>query len=80
MLNRNNIVEEEDIRAWHALAASIAEDHKPGIVGENVKKCWMTGLSDNLTHKRRSEEGDGDDEIDDGAKTYYTSTLSKTCD
>jgi len=40
-LYQEDIVEEDDIRAWHGLAQSKAE--KPGVDTDNLKKCWMIG-------------------------------------
>ncbi|KIL69661.1 hypothetical protein M378DRAFT_184070 [Amanita muscaria Koide BX008] len=39
-LYQSDIVEEDDIRAWHALPASKGEGHR---AEENLKKCWMIG-------------------------------------
>lgn len=60
---QNDIVEEEDIQAWHALPASRAEDHKSGIVAENMKKCWMIGS--HMIQQLGDQETDSEeDEID----------------
>jgi translation initiation factor eIF-2B subunit epsilon len=67
-LYQNDIVEEEDIRAWHALPVSRAEDHKPGVMAENMKKCWMIGshmIQQLDAQETDSEEGDEGDEIDE---------------
>ncbi|KAF8654077.1 hypothetical protein AX16_003610 [Volvariella volvacea WC 439] len=39
----NDIVEEDDIRAWHALPSSQGEGGRPGPETENFKKCWASG-------------------------------------
>jgi len=42
-LYQNDIVEEDDIRVWHALPSSKGTD-VPGItVAENMHKCWLVG-------------------------------------
>lgn len=42
-LYQEDIVDEDDIRAWHALPVSKGEDRKPGPDTENFKKCWLIG-------------------------------------
>jgi len=42
-LYQEDIVDEDDIRAWHSLPASKGENRKPGTDTENFKKCWVIG-------------------------------------
>jgi translation initiation factor eIF-2B subunit epsilon len=42
-LYQDDIVEEEDIRAWHAQASSKGVSLKPGAYLDNIKKCWSVG-------------------------------------
>ncbi|KAF8894552.1 nucleotide-diphospho-sugar transferase [Infundibulicybe gibba] len=66
-LYQDDIVEEDHIRAWHALPASRGQD-KSGTEAENAKKCWMVGAhmiqqfdeqeSDEDESEEESEEGD----------------------
>ena len=42
-LYQDDIVEEDDIRKWHALPSSRGQGLKPGVQVENVKKCWAVG-------------------------------------
>ena len=62
-LYQNDIVEEEDIRAWHALPASKGEGHKPGPAMENMKKCWMIGS--HMIHQFDAQESGSESESED---------------
>ncbi|KAF8902045.1 nucleotide-diphospho-sugar transferase [Gymnopilus junonius] len=42
-LYQEDIVEEDDIRLWHALPDSKGQDRKEGVETENFQKCWMIG-------------------------------------
>jgi translation initiation factor eIF-2B subunit epsilon len=42
-LYQEDIVEEDDIRQWHALPASKGVALKPGTTTDNIKKCWSVG-------------------------------------
>ena len=59
-LYQDDIVEEDDIRQWHALPASKGEGHKPSEV-ENIKRCWMIGT---YMIEQFDEQGSDDDDDD----------------
>jgi translation initiation factor eIF-2B subunit epsilon len=42
-LYQDDIVEEDDIRAWYAQPLSRGEGMKPGPQLDNMKKCWAVG-------------------------------------
>lgn len=42
-LYQEDIVDEDDIRAWHGLPASRGENQNSGTDTENFKKCWVVG-------------------------------------
>lgn len=42
-LYQDDIVEEDDIRAWHALPASKGVGLSDGELSENIKRCWVVG-------------------------------------
>lgn len=42
-LYQADIVDEDDIREWHARPTSNGEGRKPSPETENLKKCWMIG-------------------------------------
>ncbi|XP_006458207.1 hypothetical protein AGABI2DRAFT_64187 [Agaricus bisporus var. bisporus H97] len=56
-LYQDDIVDEDDIRAWHVLPVSKGEDRKPGTETDNFKKCWLIG-----THMlKQFDDQDSDD-------------------
>ncbi|KAF8969966.1 nucleotide-diphospho-sugar transferase [Flammula alnicola] len=59
-LYQEDIVEEDDIRAWHALPASKAEDRKPGVETDNLQKCWMIGS--HMIQQFDAQESDSESE------------------
>jgi len=42
-LYQDDIVEENDIRQWHALPVSKGTGLKPGATTDNIKKGWSVG-------------------------------------
>jgi translation initiation factor eIF-2B subunit epsilon len=42
-LYQDDVVEEDDIRQWHALPVSKGIGLKPGTTTDNIKKCWSVG-------------------------------------
>ncbi|TFY76741.1 hypothetical protein EWM64_g7267 [Hericium alpestre] len=75
-LYQNDIVEEDDIRAWHAQPEAKGEGLKPGALLENMKKTWIVGArmihqfneqesSDEGSDEEGGEEDDDDDDEDD---------------
>lgn len=56
-LYQDDIVDEDDIRAWHVLPVSKGEDRKAGTETDNFKKCWLIG-----THMlKQFDDQDSDD-------------------
>ncbi|PPQ75415.1 hypothetical protein CVT24_012981 [Panaeolus cyanescens] len=77
-LYQADIVEEDDIRAWHGLAESQGSDRKTGVETDNFKKCWLIGThmiqqfdeQDSETETGSETETDSEDEDkSDAAKT-----------
>ncbi|OAX43545.1 nucleotide-diphospho-sugar transferase [Rhizopogon vinicolor AM-OR11-026] len=72
-LYQDDIVDEDDIRAWHAKPESQGEGVKPTSLQENYKKCWVTGAhmikqfdeQDSDEESEEESEADADDD-DDG--------------
>lgn len=68
---QNDVVDEDDIREWHAKPASKGEGLKEGEVLENFKKLWIVGArmihqfdeqeSDDEESEEESEEGEGEE-------------------
>lgn len=58
-LYQGDIVEEDDIRKWHATPESKGVGLKPGPVTDNVKKCWAVG---GMMIQQFDEQEDSDEE------------------
>jgi hypothetical protein len=63
-LYQNDIVEEEDIRNWHALPEAKGEDVKDQILLENLQKTWIVGAR--MIHQFNEQDSD-DDEGESGS-------------
>jgi len=59
-LYQNDIVEEEDIRNWHALPEAKGENVENGVLLENLQKTWIVGAR--MIHQLNEQESDDDDE------------------
>jgi translation initiation factor eIF-2B subunit epsilon len=57
-LYQDDIVEEEDIRKWHALPLSKGEAHKLNENLDNIQRCWTIG--GHMIHQF-DEQGSDDD-------------------
>ncbi|KAI0797687.1 hypothetical protein C8Q75DRAFT_861962 [Abortiporus biennis] len=69
-LYQDDIVDEDDIRAWHKKPVSKGIDLKEGVFLENVKRCWAIGTRmiqqfDEQESSSEEESGDDDDDADD---------------
>jgi translation initiation factor eIF-2B subunit epsilon len=63
-LYQNDIVEEEDIRNWHALPEAKGEDVKDRTLVENLQQTWIVGA--HMIHQFNEQESD-DDEGESGS-------------
>ncbi|KAI0928588.1 hypothetical protein AcW2_004551 [Taiwanofungus camphoratus] len=63
-LYQHDIVEEDDIRAWHARPAAHGAELKPGALREGVEKCWTVGarMIAQFDEQESSEEDSGSGE------------------
>ncbi|KZT11243.1 nucleotide-diphospho-sugar transferase [Laetiporus sulphureus 93-53] len=63
-LYQADIVEEEDIRTWHARPSSRGEGHKPGPVRDGLEKCWAVGshMIEQFDEQESEEESDEESE------------------
>jgi translation initiation factor eIF-2B subunit epsilon len=59
-LYQNDIVEEEDIRNWHAQPEAKGEEIKDGTLLENLQKTWIIGAR--MIHQFNEQESDDEDE------------------
>jgi translation initiation factor eIF-2B subunit epsilon len=57
-LYQSDIVDEDDIRGWHATPEAKGVDLKPGPVTDNIKKCWGVGslMIQQFDEQEESEE------------------------
>lgn len=68
---QDDIVDEDDIRAWHAKASARGEGVKPGSQLDGVKHCWAVGkkMIEQFDAQESSDEGSdeesGEDESDE---------------
>lgn len=63
-LYRTDIVEEDDIRNWHAQPEAKGEDVKDRKLLENLQKTWTVGAR--MIHEFNEQESD-DDEGENGS-------------
>ena len=69
-LYQTDVVEEDDIRAWHKLKTSQGGDIEDAAVVENMNKCWMIGSKmieqfdeqEDETESETESEQDGEEE------------------
>ena len=63
-LYQNDVVEEDDIRAWHARPQSKGIDLPDGEAKERTQKCWLVGaqMIHQFDEQESSEEGSDEDE------------------
>ncbi|KAI0673089.1 nucleotide-diphospho-sugar transferase [Trametes maxima] len=67
-LYQQDLVEEEDIRAWHRSAAARGQGLKPGSpLAEGVKRCWAVGAKMIEQFDAESEEESEEEESDEEA-------------
>jgi translation initiation factor eIF-2B subunit epsilon len=59
-LYQDDIVEEDDIRRWHALPASKGVGLEPGTITENIKKCWSVGARMIVQFNEQDSDEDSD--------------------
>lgn len=69
-LYQSDMVEEDDIRAWHAKPAAKGEDIKGGTLLENIQRCWSVGEKmiqqfDEQESESEEEENESTDEDED---------------
>ncbi|KZT68221.1 nucleotide-diphospho-sugar transferase [Daedalea quercina L-15889] len=59
-----DIVDEDDIRTWHARPSSKGEDHKPGPHKEGLERCWAIGkmMIEQFDEQESEEESEEEDE------------------
>ncbi|PFH50667.1 hypothetical protein AMATHDRAFT_47693 [Amanita thiersii Skay4041] len=61
-----DVVDEDDIRTWHKLPESRAEDEKPGTTRENMKKCWI--IVSHMIQQFNAQESESEEDDDTGGE------------
>jgi len=61
-LYQNDVVEEEDIRNWHARPEAKGEDVKNSHLLENLRKTWIVGAR--MIHQLNEQDSDEDSDQD----------------
>ncbi|OCH95024.1 nucleotide-diphospho-sugar transferase [Obba rivulosa] len=65
-LYQADLVEEDDIRAWHAKPEAKGEQLKPGPLKEGVQKCWTVGRM--MIAQFDEQESDSEEESEEGSE------------
>ena len=61
-LYQNDVVEEDDIRAWHGLSQSKGIELPDGETKERTQKCWLVGAQ--MIHQFDEQESSSEEESD----------------
>lgn len=66
-LYQDDIVDEDDIRAWHTTDEAKGKGLKPGTLLEGVKHCWSVGqkMIEQFDAQESSEEESGEEDDSD---------------
>ncbi|KAH9951874.1 nucleotide-diphospho-sugar transferase [Amylocystis lapponica] len=64
-LYQDDIVEEDDIRAWHARPEARGEGLRPGALADGVEKCWAVGAK--MIEQFDEQESEGEEASGDGS-------------
>ncbi|KII88609.1 hypothetical protein PLICRDRAFT_689604 [Plicaturopsis crispa FD-325 SS-3] len=65
-LYQDDIIEEDDIRAWHDRPESKGEGLKPGDLTDNIKKCWIVGAR--MIQQFDAQDSDSDEDAEEDAE------------
>jgi translation initiation factor eIF-2B subunit epsilon len=67
-LYQDDIVDEDDIRAWHAKPQSQGQGVKPTSLQENYKKCWVTGAHMIKQFDEQDSDEESEEDTDDASE------------
>ncbi|KAG2041714.1 nucleotide-diphospho-sugar transferase [Suillus americanus] len=68
-LYQDDIVDEDDIRAWHGNSKSQGQGVKPTSLQDNYNKCWVTGAHMIKQFDEQDSDEDSEEDSDDGAES-----------
>ncbi|KAG2755999.1 nucleotide-diphospho-sugar transferase [Suillus brevipes Sb2] len=66
-LYQDDIVDEDDIRAWHGNPKAQGQDVKPASLQENYNKCWVTGAHMIKQFDEQDSDEESEEDSDDGS-------------
>ena len=62
-LYQDDIVDEDDIRAWHVTAAARGTAVKPGSLLDGIKHCWLVGQK--MIEQFDAQDSESEEESED---------------
>ncbi|KAG2367497.1 nucleotide-diphospho-sugar transferase [Suillus spraguei] len=68
-LYQDDIVDEDDIRAWHGKSKSQGQDVKPTSLRDNYNKCWVTGAHMIKQFDEQDSDEESEEDSDDGSES-----------
>ncbi|KAG1891245.1 nucleotide-diphospho-sugar transferase [Suillus subluteus] len=68
-LYQDDIVDEDDIRAWHGNSKSQGQGVKPTSLQDNYNKCWVTGTHMIKQFDEQDSDEESEEESDDGGES-----------
>lgn len=68
-LYQDDIVDEDDIRAWHGNPKSQGQDVKPASLQDNYNKCWVTGAHMIKQFDEQDSDEESEEDSDDGSES-----------
>ncbi|KAG1827058.1 nucleotide-diphospho-sugar transferase [Suillus subaureus] len=68
-LYQDDIVDEDDIRAWHGNSKSQGQGVKPTSLQDNYNKCWVTGAHMIKQFDEQDSDEESEEDSDDGSES-----------
>ncbi|KAG1877885.1 nucleotide-diphospho-sugar transferase [Suillus subalutaceus] len=68
-LYQDDIVDEDDIRAWHGNSKSQGQGVKPTSLQDNYNKCWITGAHMIKQFDEQDSDEESEEESEDGGES-----------
>lgn len=68
-LYQDDIVDEDDIRAWHGRSKSQGQDVKPASLQDCYNKCWVTGAHMIKQFDEQDSDEESEEDSDEGSET-----------
>ncbi|KAG1803652.1 nucleotide-diphospho-sugar transferase [Suillus plorans] len=68
-LYQDDIVDEDDIRAWHGMSKSQGQGVKPATLQDCYNKCWVTGAHMIKQFDEQDSDEESEEDSDEGSET-----------